>query len=101
MTASCKVDGLLTKSLINRALIANALCAIAEEEAHAGDVTRAVETVKALRGVLGEVSLILSGDTSDLRSGSLQDAAELLDGLGSRIAAVEKALSHCAAQGRA
>lgn len=87
------VDGLLPQSLRNRALIANALCAIAEEEAHAGQVARAIETVRALRGVLGEVSRILGGDTSDLAAGTLEDTAELLGGLGDRIAAVEHALT--------
>ncbi len=94
MEATHTVDKLLAKSLRSRALIANALCAIAEEQAHSGNTMRAVETVKALRGVLGEISLILTGDTTTLPAGTLQDVADLLDGLGNRITTVEAALAH-------
>lgn len=92
MAVSQGSNVLLARSLRSRALIANSLCAIAEEEAHAGHAMRAIETVRALRGVLEEVSLILTGDTSSFPFGSLQDVAELLDGLGARITAVERAL---------
>lgn len=92
MAVSQGSNALLAKSLLNRAVIANALCAIAEEQAHSGNAIRAVETVRALRGVLDEVSLVLTGDTSNLPFGTLQDVADLINGLGARITAVEKAL---------
>jgi len=93
MAVSQGSNALLAKSLRSRALIANALCAIAEEQAHSGNAMRSVETVRALRGVLDEVSLILAGDASNLPFGTLQDVADLIDGLGARITAVERALS--------
>jgi hypothetical protein len=92
MHSSGATNALLGKSLRNRALVANALCTIAEEEAHGGDMRRAVETIRAIRGVLGEVTLILEGDTSGISSDVLEDTADLLSGLDGRIASIEHAM---------
>jgi hypothetical protein len=93
MTTPESVNILLGKSLRNRALVANALCAIAEEEAHAGDVWRAVETIRAIRGVMGEVSLILQGDVEGIPRDAIRDTCDLLSGLDGKIEALEKALT--------
>jgi hypothetical protein len=88
--ADTPLHNLMGRSVKNRALLANALCAIAEEEAHDAHISRACETVRALRGVLGEISLLLQ---SDLPPASLEDTADLLHGLGPRIDGIENLLA--------
>jgi len=79
------------KSLKSRAFVANALCAVAEQEIHAGQSMRAAETVRTVRHVLADINLLLSGDTSYLPYGALRETAELLAGLDERIGSVEAA----------
>ena len=84
------IHTLIGTSLRNRAMVANALCALAEEEIHAGEDQRALDTVRTIRGVLREVGLLLEGDVSYLPSGDLREASGLLVGVESRIGSMEK-----------
>ena len=86
------VHKMVGSTLRNRALMANALCAVAEEEVHAGRVIEAVETVRAIRTLLADINLLLSGDTSYLPHGTLRDCADMLGGLDERITAIERSL---------
>jgi hypothetical protein len=86
------VHALVGKSLKSRAIVANALCAVAEEEFHAGQLMRAAETVRTIRHVLADINLFLSGDTTYLHHGTLREVAEALAGLDDRIAAMEAAI---------
>lgn len=92
MNASQSMNALLGKSLRSRALMANALCVVAEEEAQSGYVMRAAQTARSVRDVLRDIEMILSGDTEGLPVNALEDAAQLLGGLDGRIRAVEALL---------
>jgi hypothetical protein len=83
---------LLGKSLRNRAMIANALCSMAEEEYHAGQEERAAETVQTIRHVLRDIWVILGGDVSAVPSNDLREASELLGDLDGRVTAIERAM---------
>lgn len=85
------IHTLVGKSLKGRAAMANALCAVAEEELHAGQSARAVDTMRKVRGVLADIKLLLSGDTSYLPYGALRETSELLAGVDERIKAMEDA----------
>ena len=90
--ASESMMALLGKSLRSRALMANALCVVAEEEAESGYAVRAAQTAESVRRVLRDIEMILNGDTDELPIDALEDAAQLLAGLDGRIRAVETRL---------
>lgn len=80
-------------TLRNRAMMANALCAVAEEEAHSGRLLEATETVRSVRTLLAEINILLSADISELRYGPIFDLSDLLTGLDGRIVAIERAMA--------
>lgn len=86
------VHSMVGTTIRNRAMMANALCAVAEQEAHAGRLLEATETVRSVRALLADVNILLSGDTSYLPYGSLREVAELLAGMDGRIGAIERIL---------
>lgn len=83
---------LVGSTLRNRAMMATALCAVAEQEVHAGRIIEARETVRAVRVLLADVNMLLDGDTSYLPYGTLRECADMLAGLDGRIAAIERGL---------
>lgn len=85
------VHSMVANTLQSRALMANALCAVAEEQAHAGSLMGATETVRSVRLLLSDIDLLLSGDTSYIPCGTLRETSDLLAGLDDRIRAVERA----------
>jgi hypothetical protein len=82
------IHALVGKSLRSRAVMANALCALAEEAFHAGQFDRTVETVRSIRSALTDVSILLSGDISYFPHETLRETA----GLEERIASIEAAI---------
>jgi hypothetical protein len=91
MTTQSVFD-LVGKSLKSRAFVATALCAVAEEEFLTGERTRARETIRTIRGVVADINLLLSGDTSYLPYGTLREVGELMTGLDERIDEMEAAI---------
>jgi hypothetical protein len=91
-TPMTTVHTMVGNTLRNRAMMANALCAVAEQEAHAGRLLEATETVRSVRTHLAEVSVLLSGNTSYLPYGTLRETSELLAGLDERIGEIERVL---------
>lgn len=86
------VHTMIGNTLRNRAMMANALCAVAEQEVYAGRLIEARETVRAVRALLADVNTLLDGDTSYLPYGTLRDCADLLAGMDGRIATIERGL---------
>jgi len=83
---------MIATTIRNRALMANALCAVAEQETHAGRLLEASETARSVRGLLADINILLSGDTSYLPYGTLWDVSDLLAGLESRIGTIERVM---------
>jgi hypothetical protein len=83
------VRTLAGKRLTSRAMIAFALCQIAEEELHAGQQMRAWETISSVRRITADIERQISGDASALPLGDLREAAELLCGVDERLEAIE------------
>jgi len=86
-----KVMALVARSLRSRTMMANSLCILAEESQD-GNQARTVVTIRTLRGVLADISLIIDGDVSCLPIADLRNAQELLCGMEARIAAMEKVM---------
>jgi hypothetical protein len=86
------VHDMLATTIRNRAMMANALCSVAEQEIHAGRVIEAKETVRSIRALLGDIGILLSGDTSYLPYGTLRNVSDLVAGLDGRIGTLEQAL---------
>jgi hypothetical protein len=80
------------KRLTNRAMIAFALCRIAEEELRAGQQVRAWETIRSVRRIAAEIETQVCGDTSALPVGDVREAAELLCGVDERLTGIESLL---------
>jgi hypothetical protein len=95
---SDQVFTLVGKSIRSRALMAHALCALAEEEYQTGQPARAKQTIQTMRTVLLDIDTVLSGDTSYLPHGILRDTSELLAGLDDRLAMIEALTSSGAIQ---
>lgn len=85
------IHAMVGNTLRNRALMANALCAVAEEEVHAGRLLGARDTVRSIRMLLADINTLLDGDTSYLPYGTLRECSDLLAGLDERITLVEAA----------
>lgn len=47
----------IADAIRTRVMVSHALCAIAESETHAGETTKAQETVRAIRGIIRELGL--------------------------------------------
>ena len=73
-------------------MMAKTLCALAEQELNDGHRVRAVGTIRALRGVLSDIALMISGDACSVSSSDLREAQDLRTGLEERIAAMEMAI---------
>jgi hypothetical protein len=86
------IHAMVGTTIRNRAVMANALCAVAEEEMHAGRIPETRETLGAIRMLLADISILMSGDTSYLPYGVLREMAELLAGLDERVRTVEHAI---------
>jgi len=86
------VRTLAGKRLTTRALIAFALCEIAEEELRAGQEERAWETIRSVRKITADIEAQVCGDASALPLGDLREAAELLCGVDERLTAIESLL---------
>ena len=63
-----------------------------EQEAYAGRLFEATETVRSVRVLLADVDVLLSGDTSYLPYGTLRETSDLLAGLDDRITAIERCM---------
>ena len=79
-------------TLRNRALMANALCAVAEEEVHAGRLMGATETIRSIRLLMSDIDILLNGDISHLPYSTLRECKDLLGGLDERIKMIEASL---------
>lgn len=79
-------------TLRNRAMVATALCAIADEEMQRGDLKRATETVMTIRKMVAEIGAIVDVYTGQLSRESVRETSELLAGLDDRVAAIERAV---------
>jgi hypothetical protein len=72
-------------------MVAHALCSIAESEAHAGELTMVRETVRAIRGIVQEIGLAITGPQSASAS-VVQELAEFSLELERRVANIEAAI---------
>lgn len=80
------------KRLTTRAMIALALCRVAEEEMHTGRQERVPETIRSVRKIAASIEIQVCGDASALPLGDLREAAELLDSVEERLADIESLL---------
>lgn len=87
-----QITRLLGRRLRNRAMVANALCALAQEEYHAGQEERATKTIQTARTVLHDIWVILTGEVSAVSGSDLREVSDLLAGLEARIDGIEKAI---------
>lgn len=79
-------------------MVSFALCAVAESQVHAGELHNAVGTVKSIRSLMNEVSLLLS-EPVHLSPSAIHEAAELLAELESRTQAIESAMPRRSSSG--
>jgi hypothetical protein len=93
LMADYDIRSLIGKPLRSRAMVAYALCAIAEEELRAGTPARALETIKAVREITAGMSMQLSGDTSAMSVAEIREAKELLTGVDARLEAIAALVS--------
>ncbi len=87
------VHTLVGKSLRSRAAVVAALCVAAEDEFESGQLLRAVETVRSMRKVLADITVLLDGDTSQIPVSDLRTATEALAGIEARVQKIEAAVS--------
>ncbi|HTV14657.1 MAG TPA: hypothetical protein VME68_08075 [Acidobacteriaceae bacterium] len=80
------------KRVTTRAMIARALCEIAEEEMQAGQQERAWETIRSVRTIAADIEIQVCGDVSALPLGDLREATELLLCVDERLADIESLL---------
>jgi len=93
MPVTMPPHAMIGNALRSRALMTNALCAVAEEEIYAGRLAGAEETVRSVRRLLADIDLLLSGDTPHLAPGTLSEVSDLLAGLNDRIGTLELRLA--------
>jgi hypothetical protein len=85
------VQALVSRSLRNRVMVAYALCAMAEAEAHDGHLNRALQTVVAVRQLMAEIRILI-GEPNTMSSSAVREAADLFAELETRIDAIEAAM---------
>jgi hypothetical protein len=83
------VRALVQRPLRSRAMIAYALCLIAEEEIHAGRPIKACETINSVRRIVEDIWMQLGGDTSRMPIGDAREAEEVLCDVDQRLRAIE------------
>jgi hypothetical protein len=86
------VRNLVGKPLRSRAMIAYALCVIAEEEMRAGRQMKALETISLIRRIVADISVQLDSDTSARPISDVRGAQELMSGVDERLNAIEALL---------
>jgi hypothetical protein len=90
-----EVRALVGNPLRSRAMIAYALCVIAEEQIHARQQVRASETIRSVREIIAGISKQIDEDTSRIPLGDVREAQELLCGVDERIVAIEALVIPC------
>ncbi len=78
-------------SLKTRIMTGYALCAIAESQIHAGELERAVKSVRAVRELVAEMNSLLDQPQQHSLS-AIREARDTLVDLETRIQAVEAAI---------
>jgi hypothetical protein len=74
-----------------RVMIAHALCAIAESEVHACEMTMALKTVRAVRGIVQELGVAIDGPQS-VSASVILELAEFSRELEHRVINIETAI---------
>ena len=92
MGSSENVQAIINQSLRSRIMATYALCAVAEDEIHAGKSDRTLQTVKALRRMLSDINVLVCGPTDRLSLSVIHEAADMLAELENRTQAIEQAI---------
>jgi hypothetical protein len=91
MSSAESVRALVAKSLTNRIMVCYALCAIAEGELNDGDRDSTGQTLKAVRQLLVEITILVGGPEATSRN-TIRGAIELLSELESLAQRIETAI---------
>ena len=92
MTSADNVQALVGKSLRNRIMVTYALCAVAESQAHGGEAATTLNTLKAIRGLIGEINILMSEPNGRISASTIREAGELATELEARTQAIEAAI---------
>jgi DNA helicase TIP49 (TBP-interacting protein) len=66
-----------------------ALCAIAESEVYAGELDRTIITVRAIRRLIGEITVLISEPQGRIPITTIREAGELLAEIEHRTQSIE------------
>jgi hypothetical protein len=79
------------EAIRTRVMIAHALCAIAESEAHACELTMALKTVRAIRGIVQELGVTID-EPQRVSASVVRELAEFSRELEQRVINIEAAI---------
>ncbi len=77
MSSTESVQALIGRSLRTRIMVTYALCAVAESQAHAGETANTLNTLKAIRSMIGEINLLVSNPNGRIPASTIREAGEL------------------------
>ncbi len=92
MGSTESTQALINQSLRSRIMATYALCAVAEDEIHASQLERPLQTVKAIRRMLSDINVLVYGSPNRLCASTIHEAAEMLAELENRTQAIEVAI---------
>jgi hypothetical protein len=79
------VHTLAGRRLTTLAMLAVALCEIVEEQIHAGQQERALETMRSVRRIMADIDVQVCGDSAARPLADVREAAEVLCDLDERL----------------
>ena len=72
-------------------MVTYALCAVAESELHTGEMKMAAEAVRAVRGIIQEIGLAISGP-QHVSCGAVRELTEYISELQHRLGKIDTAI---------
>ncbi|HEY1499233.1 MAG TPA: hypothetical protein VGF88_06630 [Acidobacteriaceae bacterium] len=100
MSPADNTQQLRGEALRARAMIANAVCAIAASEVHGGMLDRAIANLRVIYTIVEEINAHITAP-NELTVSAARELGELIDDLQGRIAAIEKLIKgfHATSEG--
>ena len=93
MSTAKKIGALVAKSLHSRLMVSYSLCSVAESEIRDGQATRAMNTLKTIRVLIGEIEMLTASPDSESSITERREGEELLEEVRKRAGLIETAIA--------